>query len=443
MSSRRDFVKSTAASAAAFTIVPRHVLGGPGFTAPSDMVRYAAIGIGGKGESDVQGIAKAGASVAALCDVDWRSGRKSFGRFPDARRFKDYREMFATMGNEIDAVSVSTPDHSHAPATMMALKLGKPVFTQKPLTRTLHEVRALMAEAKSRGVATQMGNQGHAGEGTRIIREYYDAGAIGEIREVHYWTNRPIWPQGIDRPTEAHNPAPTFDWNLWLGPAPERPYNPAYAPFRWRGWWDYGTGALGDIACHAMDAAFWAFDLRYPSSISGESTTVYEETAPKSSRIEYAFPARGARPAVKVVWRDGSLWPSKPPELSEYDEWPVGEVGGQMWVGTDGAMVADAYGDSCRILNAKRNAQFIKTPPKITYPRSPGVYLEWINAITGKGPAPMSNFPEHSGPLTEMVLYGCLAVRGNKTIELAPDGTVKTELPVEWVNSTYRPGWSL
>ncbi len=443
MPSRRDFVKSSAASAAAFTIVPRHVLGGPGYTAPSDMVRYAAIGIGGKGESDVQGIAKAGASVAALCDVDWRSGRKSFGRFPDARRFKDYREMFATMGTEIDAVSVSTPDHSHAPATMMALKLGKAVFTQKPLTRTLHEVRTLMAEAKRRGVATQMGNQGHAGDGTRIIREWYEAGAIGEIREVHYWTNRPIWPQGIDRPTDAHNPAPTFDWNLWLGPAPERPYNPAYAPFRWRGWWDYGTGALGDIACHAMDAAFWAFDLRNPSSISPESTTIFEETAPKSSRIEYAFPARGARPAVKVVWRDGSLWPAKPPQLSEYDEWPWGDVGGQMWVGTEGAMIADAYGDTCRILDAKRQAQFVKTPPKIKYPRSPGVYLEWINAITGKGPAPMSNFPEHSGPLTEMVLYGCLAVRANKMVELAPDGTVKTKLPEEFVNPTYRAGWSL
>jgi len=443
MSSRRDFVKSTAASAAAFTIVPRHVLGGPGFTAPSDMVRYAAIGIGGKGESDVQGIAKAGASVAALCDVDWRSGKKSFGRFPDAKRFKDYREMFAKMGGEIDAVSVSTPDHSHAPATMMALKLGKAVFTQKPLTRTLHEVRTLMAEAKRAGVATQMGNQGHAGEGTRIIREWYDAGAIGEIREISYWTNRPIWPQGIDRPTEAHVPAETFDWNLWLGPAPERPYNPAYAPFKWRGWWDYGTGALGDIACHAMDAAFWAFDLRFPTSISAESTTVYEETAPKSSRIEYTFPARGTRPAVKVVWRDGSLWPSKPPQLSEYDEWPVGEVGGQMWIGTEGAMVADAYGEACRILDPKRHAQFVKSPPKMTYKRSPGVYAEWINAITGKGPAPMSNFPEHSGPLTEMVLYGCLAVRGNRTIELAPDGTLKTELPVEWVNSTYRAGWSL
>ena len=247
MSTRRTFVKAATAVGATFTIVPRHVLG-RGFTAPSDTLRLGAIGIGGKGDSDITGLVRAGVSVAALCDVDWRQGRRSIARNPDARRFKDYREMLATMGSELDIISVSTPDHMHAAATMAALKLDKPVFTQKPLTRTLGEVRTLMAETKRRGVATQMGNQGHAGVGTRVMREYYDAGAIGEIREIHYWTNRPIWPQGIDRPTDAHNPHPSFDWNLWLGPAPERPYNPAYAPFRWRGWWDYGTGALGDMA---------------------------------------------------------------------------------------------------------------------------------------------------------------------------------------------------
>ena len=252
MSNRRNFVKSLAATGAAFHIVPRHVLG-RGFTAPSDLVRLGVIGAGGKGESDVTGIVKAGASVAAICDVDWRSARKTVGRNPDARRFQDFREMLSTMGSEIDAVQVSTPDHVHTAATMMAMRMGKPVFTQKPLTRTLGEVRTVMAEAKRSGVATQMGNQGHAGEGTRIIREWYDAGAIGEIREIHYWSNRPIWPQGIDRPTDAHNPHPTFDWNLWQGPAPERPYNPAYAPFRWRGWWDYGTGALGDVGCHRVN----------------------------------------------------------------------------------------------------------------------------------------------------------------------------------------------
>ncbi|MEO5826987.1 MAG: Gfo/Idh/MocA family oxidoreductase [Gemmatimonadales bacterium] len=442
MADRRTFVKSAAAVGAAFHIVPRHVLG-RGYTAPSDMLRMGSIGIGGKGDSDITGMVKAGVSVAALCDVDWRQGRKSFGRYPDAKRFKDYREMLDKMGSELDVITISTPDHVHAAATMAALKLNKPVFTQKPLTRTLGEVRTLMAEVTKRGVATQMGNQGHAGAGTRLIREYYDAGAIGEIREVHYWTNRPIWPQGIDRPTDAHNPHPSFDWNLWQGPAPERPYNPAYAPFRWRGWWDYGTGALGDIACHAMDAAFWAFDLRFPTRITPESTTLFEETAPKSSRVEYQFPARGKRPAVKVVWRDGSLWPQKPSELGEYDEWPVGEVGGQMWVGTEGSMIADAYGDGLRVLDAKKDAQFKKSPPKVTYQRSPGVYDELVNAITGKGPRPNSSFVEHSGPLTEMVLYGCLAVRSGKIIEVTPEGIIKTDLPKEWINPEYRKGWTL
>jgi predicted dehydrogenase len=288
-----------------------------------------------------------------------------------------------------------------------------------------------------------MGNQGHAGEGTRRIREWYEAGAIGEIREIHYWTNRPIWPQGMDRPTEAHNPPPTFDWHLWQGPAPERPYNPAYAPFRWRGWWDYGTGALGDIACHAMDAAFWTFDLRNPSRIDPETTERFEETAPKMSRIEYAFPSRGSRPAVKVVWRDGSLWPAKPAELGEYDDWPIGGVGGQMWVGTEGSLIADAYGDEVRILDAKRNEQFTKNPPKIKYERSPGVYAEWINAISGKGPMPNSNFPGHAGPLTEMVLFGCLAVRAGRAITLTPDGEVQNVLPAEWTKPDYRAGWSM
>jgi predicted dehydrogenase len=440
MSSRRKFIKSAAAVGAAFHIVPRHVLG-RGFTAPSDMLRLGAIGIGGKGDSDVKGLADAGVSVAALCDVDWKSGRRSFGRFPDAKRYKDYRQMFAEMGDEIDIVNVSTPDHSHTAATLMAMRAGKGVYTQKPLTRTLGEVRTVMAEARRTGVATQMGNQGHAGDGTRIIREWYEAGAIGEIREIHYWSNRPIWPQGLDRPTDAHNPLPTFDWDLWLGPAPERPYNPAYAPFRWRGWWDYGTGALGDIACHAMDAAFWTFDLRNPTKITPESSKVYPESAPKQSRIEYEFPERNGRPAVKVVWRDGSLWPPKPPELGDLEDWPIGAVGGQMWVGTDGAMIADAYGDETRILNTKRHQEFTENPPEEKYERSPGVYEELVNAVKGEGPQPMSNFPGHSGPLTEMVLLGCIAVRAGKIIELK-NGELTTEVPTEWVNPTYRDGWT-
>src|SRR5690606_17883457 len=441
MPNRRQFVKSAAAVGAAFHIVPRHVLG-RGFTAPSDTVRLAAIGIGGKGESDITGIVRAGASVAALCDVDWRAGAKSFGRFPDARRFKDFREMFDTMANDIDAVSVSTPDHTHAVATIAALRLGKPVFCQKPLTRTLGEVRKVMAEAQRTGLATQMGNQGHAGEGTRVISEWYEAGAIGEIREIHYWSNRPIWPQGIDRPTEAHNPHPTFDWNLWLGPAPERPYNPAYAPFRWRGWWDFGTGALGDIACHAMDAAFWTLDLGFPSRIAAESTGLYREAAPKASRIEYDFPAKGTRPAVKVLWRDGGILPPRPPQVAADAKWPPSMEGGQLWIGDAGALVAGIYGQNPRLLDEKRQAEVTATPLPVTYPRTEGVYKEWIAAAKAGG-QPGSNFAGHSGPLTEMVLLGNLAVRLARPIELDPaTGAVRSpEVPAELITPAYREGW--
>src|SRR5690606_7313716 len=237
--SRRDFVGSSAA-AAAFTIVPRHVLGGPGFVAPSDKLNIACIGVGGMGKNDVDGVS--GENVYALCDVDRKAAEESFRNHPKAKRYTDYREMLDREAGNIDAVTVSTPDHVHAAAAMMALKLNKHTYCQKPLARTLHEVRSLAAQARTTKVSTQMGNQGHTFEGTRQLREYIEAGAIGTVREVHYWTNRPIWPQGLDRPTELHTPAPTLDWNLWLGPAADRPYHPAYAPFRWRGWWDFGTG---------------------------------------------------------------------------------------------------------------------------------------------------------------------------------------------------------
>ncbi|HXI19498.1 MAG TPA: Gfo/Idh/MocA family oxidoreductase, partial [Gemmatimonadales bacterium] len=301
--SRRSFVNSVAAGAAAFHIVPRHVLG-RGYRAPSDTLNVACIGVGGMGRNDVRGME--GENLVALCDVDWDSAEDAFRTYPDARRYRDYREMLDREEKHLDAVTVSTPDHSHAPAAMLALKAGKHVYCQKPLARTLGEVQALMDEAARRPKQmTQMGNQGHTFEGTRQIREYTEAGAIGTVREVHYWTNRPIWAQAMDRPTDLHAPPLLLDWNLWLGPAPERPYHPTYCPFSWRGWWDFGTGALGDMACHGMDAAFWALDLGHPSRVVPETTRRYPESAPKSSRVTYSFPAKGNRPAVTVIWRDG------------------------------------------------------------------------------------------------------------------------------------------
>lgn len=440
--SRRQFVSTMAAGASLFHIVPRHVLG-RGYRAPSDTLNVACIGVGGMGRNDVRGME--GENLVALCDVDWNAAADAFRSYPGARRYRDYREMLDREARNIDCVTVSTPDHSHAAATLLALRAGKHVYCQKPLARTLGEVRAVMAEAARRPKqCTQMGNQGHTTEGTRQLREWVEAGVIGTVQEVHYWTNRPIWPQGIDRPTQAHNVPPFLDWNLWLGPAPERPYNPAYAPFNWRGWWDYGTGALGDMACHGMDAAFWALDLHYPTRVEPETSKLYEETAPKSTRVTYDFPARGGRGPVKVYWRDGGLWPARPAGLPDTMNWPPEEIGGQMWVGTNGALLAGMYGENPRLLDPARDAELKANPPAVRYERSPGVYAEWIRAMKGGAPN-LSTFPGHAGPLTEMVLFGCLAVRAGRPLEVDPERGVVTnvKLAEEWLRPTYRRGWTL
>jgi predicted dehydrogenase len=440
--SRRDFVGSLAATAGLFHIVPRHVLG-RGYRAPSDTLNVACIGVGGMGRNDVRGME--GENLVALCDVDWNAAEDAFRSYPKARRYRDYREMLDKEAKNIDAVMVSTPDHSHAAATLLALRAGKHVYCQKPLARTLGEVRAVMAEAAKRPKqCTQMGNQGHTTEGTRQLREWVEADVIGPVQEVHYWTNRPIWGQGIDRPTQAHNVPPFLDWNLWLGPAPERPYNPAYAPFSWRGWWDFGTGALGDMACHGMDAAFWALDLRYPTRVEPETSKLYAETAPKTSRVTYRFPARGGRGPVTVYWRDGGLWPPRPAGLPDTVNWPPEEIGGQMWVGTKGALLAGMYGDNPRLLDPARDAELKANLPAVKYERSPGVYAEWIRAMKGGAPS-LSTFQGHAGPLTEMVLFGCLAVRAGRPLEVDPEKGEVTNINIvrEWTRPEYRKGWTL
>ena len=438
--SRRDFVRGAAGAGVGFTIVPRHVLG-RGYQAPSDTLNVACIGVGGMGRSDVRGMSVE--NIYALCDVDLRAARSAFGAYPSAKRYRDFRHMLETEGENIDVVTVSTPDHCHAAASIMAMRMGKPTYCQKPLARTIGEVRAVMRVAAESGVATQMGNQGHAGDGTREIREWVEAGAIGTVREVHYWTNRPIWPQAIDRPSEAHNVPPTLDWNLWLGPAPERPYNPAYAPFRWRGWWDYGTGALGDIAAHSMDAAFWVLNLGYPSHVAAESTTLYTETAPRASRIEYDFPAKDGRAAIRVVWRDGSLGPARPPEVSDDELWPLGDVGGQLWIGDDGKLLADTYGNNPRLLDSERDREIKENPPAEKYPRTDGVHAEFIEAAKA-GTTGGSDFVTHAGPLTQMLLLGNLSVRSGRVLELDPaNGEIlNANIQDAMINPTYRDGWS-
>jgi predicted dehydrogenase len=446
---RRRFVGGLAA-AGAMAAIPRPLqamadrAAGAAVTGqPTQKLRIACIGVGGMGHSDVRGVA--GEELVAFADVDWRAAERTFREQPDPRRYKDFREMLEKERDNIDAVTVSTPDHTHAVAAMMALKMGKHVYCQKPLARTIGEVRALKAEAAKRPrQATQMGNQGHALEGIRLIREWVEAGLIGKVDRVEYWTNRPIWPQAINRPTDAHNPLPTFDWDLWLGPAAERPFHPRYAPFNWRGWWDFGTGAMGDMACHIMDAAYWALGLKYPSRITPESTTLYTETAPAAERITYEFPAIGSRGAVTLVWRDGSFNPPKPAVWPETLTWPFDATGGQLWIGDKGMIVAGTYGENARLVDDKANEELKANPLPVKYPRTEGVYKEWI-ASCKNGTQPGSDFAGYAGPMTEMILIGCLAVRMGQTLEMDPDTGVIKNLtpPSEWIMPTYRAGWTL
>ena len=439
--SRRDFLRN-ASLGAGVMIVPRHVLG-RGYRAPSDTPNIASIGVGGMGANDVAGVKRAGANIVALCDVDDDAAAGSYRDNPQARRYKDFREMF-DRERGIDAVTVSTPDHLHAAATMLALKAGKHCRTQKPLTRTIAEARSIRDAAAARPrLVTQMGNQGHANDGVRLMREWIEGGLIGTVREVHFWTNRPIWPQGIQRPVQAYNPRPTFDWNLWLGPAPDRPYAPDYAPFRWRGWWDFGTGALGDMACHLMDAAYWILDLGYPTKIEAETSQLFTETAPKSSRVTFSYPARGNRPAVTVVWRDGALVPPRPSEWPATENWPFGDDGGQLWIGDNGKMTAGVYAENPRLLDAAKMAEVTARPLEVRYPRIPGgVYAEFVNAIVN-GTRCGSDFAGHATGLTEMILLGCLAQRLGATIDVEPaSGRITNSIAADWLTPNYRRGWS-
>jgi hypothetical protein len=266
---------------------------------------------------------------------------------------------------------------------MLALRAGKHVYTQKPLARTVGEVRAHHGRggAAAEADATQMGNQGHAGEGIRQIREIVEAGHIGNVQRVEFWTNRPIWPQAINRPTDMHNVPPTFDWNLWLGPAAERPFHPGYAHFNWRGWWDFGTGAMGDMACHIMDAPFWVLGLRYPTRVMPESTALFAETAPKMSRITYEFPAANGRGPVTLTWRDGSIYPPRPSEYGPDRPWVPDADGGQLWIGDKGTLIAGTYGQDPQLCDPVKQAALAKAMPAKKYPRTEGVYKELTSAI--------------------------------------------------------------
>ena len=468
--SRRSFMGATALASAGFMIVPRHVLGGPGFTAPSDKVNIAGIGIGGKGHSNLMaasGLKKGGETlenVVALCDVDWKRGEGTFKEYPNAKKYKDFRKMLDEMGDDIDAVMVSTPDHTHAVAAMPCIQLGKHVYVEKPLTHNVYEARMLTETAREKGVVTQMGNQGSSGDDMRRIEEWISAGLIGEVREVHAWTNRPVWPQGLKRPEEVHEVPDTLDWELWLGPAPKRPYNDTYLPFSWRGWWDFGTGALGDMACHIMDPAVRALKLGYPSSVEAFASTytenwvayTFDESPPNSAMIRYEFPEREGLPPVSLTWYDGGLMPWRPAELKDGEK--MGDSGGGvLFVGSKGKMVCDTYGRRPRLLPTSL-MDYLKEPE----PSLPRVGMNhqrsWVEAIKG-GPKPSSNF-DYAGKLSEIVLMGNLAIRSyfikegdgrnaaftgrKKLMWDGPNMKITNYEPAnKFVKREYRKGWSL
>lgn len=430
---RRDFLASSAVAATGFW-----VSGTPAQeknTSPLEKIRFACIGVGGKGRSDSADAGRHG-DVVAICDVDSDTLGTAGMKFAKAEKFQDFRKMFDQMAKSIDAVTVSTPDHTHAPAAAMAMRLGKHCFTQKPLTRTIWEARQLGELAREKKVVTQMGNQGTATAGLRRGAALVQAGAIGTVKEVHVWTNRPIWKQGIPRPPAADVPA-TLNWDVWLGPSPERPYagGKAYHPFGWRGWFDFGSGALGDMACHTVNLPFAALDLRDPIEVEAESSGHDKDSFPQWSIIRFTFPARGKRPAVKMVWYDGGKTP--PAEL--LGEGVKMDRSGSLMIGDKGKMYAPGdNGDRARLLGE------MKDEPKVEVVKSPGHFAEWVEAMK-KGGKSMSNFPDYAGPLTETILLGNLAVYAGKKIEWDAKEMKAKNAPevAELIKPTYRKGWTL
>lgn len=429
--SRRRFLVRGTGAVAAFSIVPRHVLGGAGNLPPSERLNIAAIGSGGRGHANISNLKEHHQNIVALCDVDWDRAGGTFQEFPRAKKYRDFRRMLDREGDRIDAVVVSTPDHVHASASCAALRMGKHVYCEKPLAHSIHEVREMARLARENRVATQMGNGGQAADSVRLVAEMIWDDWIGPVREVHRWTNRPIWPQGIDRP-EGTPPVPdTLDWNLWLGPATERPYHPAYLPFKWRGWWDFGTGALGDMGCHYFHPIFVALKLGHPTRIQADTTPVNSETYPSASTVTYEFPARGDMPPVQVTWYDGGRLPDRPEGLEEGREIKPG--GGVYYSGTKGVLF------NGRLVPESRMEDRGKPPQKL--PRSPGHYVEWIQACKGGQPAG-SNF-DMASLVTSTVLLGNIAIRTGKALEW--DGKRITNEPEanQFLQREYRAGWTL
>jgi predicted dehydrogenase len=474
--SRRNFIRNSVLSTVGFYIVPRHVLGGKGYTAPSDKLRIAGVGAGGKGRGDIRSFAASGkADIAFLCDVDERQAAVSVKAFPKAKFYQDWREMFEKESKNFDAVSVSTPDHNHAIIAFNAMQNGKHVYVQKPLTHDIFEAKMLTEAAKRFKVVTQMGDQGSSSDGTRTLREWYDAGIIGDVHTIHCWTNRPVWPQGISWPKEKTEIPKELNWDLWLGTAQKRDFVENLVPFNWRGWWDYGTGALGDMGCHLIGPVFKVLGLGYPTEVNCSVSTIYEgnfrpaylpDSGPVSSSLQFTYKNKKGGDII-LNWMDGGIQPPRPKELLPNE--PMGGTSdrgnGVIFEGTKGKMMCSTYGNEPQLLPLTKTKE-VTLPVK--YPRIPGSseghYKQWVEAaIAGYGKAEVdSPIVEYAGPLTECILIGNLAIRSFNHREPATNGRngftyPGRGIPLQWdekqgkvtnfepanqfVKRTYREGW--
>ena len=507
--SRREFLAKAAVGAAGLTIIPRHVLG-RGYTPPSDLLNIAGVGVGGMGRSNLINLASQ--NIVALCDVDWGYADKGFARLdseaqnlktrieqgpppaaagqppvefdrakaqarldgimrlkdqhlPKAKRYQDYREMLEKQ-KDIDAVLVATADHMHAPIALAAMEHGKHVYVQKPLTWCVDEARKLAQRAKETKVATQMGNQGHSSDDGRTAVEYIMAGAIGDVREVHIWTNRPLgfWPQGVPRPEPLKVPADQLrwngngvnarlaaamtgnypvpeglDWNLFLGVSPQVEYHPIYHPFNWRGWVDWGVGAIGDMGAHLIDHTMWALNLGLPTNVETISTPFNGASYPSASLIFYEFPQRGKMPPVKVTWYDGGLMPNKPEEIGDGE---LNKEGGALLIGSKGKLMYNTYGFKPRLLPKSLHDSFGKPPQKLPRIEKEEHEMNWVNAAKGK--VAVSCPFEYASRLTEVMLLGVVALRAGKKISYdGGDMRVTNVLPAnDYLKREYRQGWS-
>lgn len=507
--SRRKFLTDVAGGGAAFLIVPRHVLG-HGFVPPSDMLNIAGIGVGGMGRANLINLASQ--NIVALCDVDWDYSGRAFERlsgdierlqaqidqpqppgspeqslaglnsakaqtqldnmkrlysehWPKAKRYKDYREMLEKR-KDIDAVVVATPDHMHAPIALAAMDLGKGVFVQKPLAWSVSEARQLAKRAQETKVATQMGNQGHSADEARLSVEYVQAGVIGEIREIHVWTNRPLgfWPQGVPRPAPLTVPAESLKWNgdgvnarlatmmagnyplpgtlawdLFLGVGPDVTYHPIYHPFNWRGWVDWGVGAIGDMGAHLLDVSFWALNLGLPTSIETVSTPFNKVSYPLATQTFFEFPARGKMPPVKLTWYDGGLLPTKPAELGDEE---LKKDGGALLIGSKGKLIHDTYGIRPRLLPNSLHESTAKPMQRLARIKDESHEMNWVDAAKGKTAASCPF--EYAAQLTEIMLLGLVALRAGRKIWYDAANMRITNIPEanDFLRREYRQGWT-